>query len=170
MAAYSGTGDLLTGNIPTPSYLDPEKYVTDAADEIDSKIGFLYKTPVVFPQEGEDGYVESRPVRLLLKRINNFLATGRLLLATSAAGEDDQLHAYGASLVKDALSALDEIAQGKITLDIERVESSIGQATTPLINNVDPESHVEAFYDRIANPHFSFPHVPYPGGSEGLVR
>jgi hypothetical protein len=30
-------------------------------------------------------------------------------------------------------------------------------ATVPLINNLDGESNVEAFYDRIANPAFRYP-------------
>jgi hypothetical protein len=40
--AYSAVTDLLTGDLPLPSYVSPVKFVDDAADEIDSKIGFLY--------------------------------------------------------------------------------------------------------------------------------
>jgi len=159
--AYSAVEDLLTGNIPTPGYLSPQKYVDDAADEIDSKIGFLYKTPVVVTEENPVGTPNpvARPVRLLLKRLNNFLASGRLLMAASAGGEDDRVHAYGWSLVQDATLALQQIAEGKILL--EGVEPADGNTdgvpvTAPLIYNEDPESNVSAFYDRIVNPDFRY--------------
>ncbi|HWI68184.1 MAG TPA: hypothetical protein VNS88_07365, partial [Nitrospiraceae bacterium] len=71
---YSEVTDLLTGNVPTPAYLSPQKYVDDAADEIDSKIGFVYETPIDVTYSSSNPV--TRPVRLLLKRINNFLASG----------------------------------------------------------------------------------------------
>jgi hypothetical protein len=159
--AYSEVGDLLTGNIPTPDYLSPQKYVDDAADEIDSKIGFIYKTPVVITEENPVGTPNPvvRPVRLLLKRLNNFLASGRLLMAASAGGEDDRVHAYGWSLVQDATLALMQISEGKIPLEgVEPVEGDDDgvTVTAPLFYNEDLESNVSAFYDRIVNPDFQY--------------
>lgn len=153
---YSATTDMLTGSIPTPAYLDPAKYVADAQDEIDSKLGFVYVTPF---DVSEDSAME-RPARLLLKRISNFLATGRLLFAVASPSEDTELHAYAARLVSDALTSLDRIAAGEIVLEgAGRREVDTGPVTTPLIANKDPESNVDAFYDRVASPP-SFPNPP----------
>jgi hypothetical protein len=44
--AYSSVEDLLIGKIPLPVGVDPQKYVDDATDEVDSYIGFTYVTPV----------------------------------------------------------------------------------------------------------------------------
>lgn len=161
MVAYSEVADLLTGKIPTPSSLDPQKYVDDATDEIDSKIGLIYKTPIDL---GEFSDVP-RPVRLLLKRINNFLASGRLILAVASPQEQANLHAYGWSLVREATAALDSIASGEVTIDgAERLTDDTVAITAPLISNVDSESNVEAFYDRLANPDYHFfPHELYTG-------
>lgn len=163
---YSAVGDLLTGNIPLPGYISAQKFVDDAGDEIDSKIGFIYKTPV--DVSDTEANKTSRPARLLLKRISNFLASGRLLMAVDAGGENDQVHAYALKLVSDATAALDMIVSGKVVLDgAEQEDTDAIQPTTPLINNLDAESNVEAFYDRIANPNFPIFGFGIP---EGMVN
>lgn len=152
MVAYCETTDLLLGQIPTPAGLDLSKIVQDATDEIDSRIGMLYATPV------DLGSVEiPRPVKLLLKRLNVFIASGRLIMAVTSNTEDDRLHAYGLSLVNDALDALKEIAAGKLILDgVPPIEGTEPVVSVPLIFNEDPESSVEAFYNRIANPSYVY--------------
>lgn len=167
--AYCEVTDLLTGTIPTPTALNPTKFVSDAADEIDSKIGMIYATPVVITDTvaGQPNPVV-RPVRLLLKRLNVHLASGRLIMAAAANMEDTQLHAYGWSLVKEATDTLTAIAAGELNLvGVEPAEGATASVTTPLISNLDAESNVEAFYDRIANPSYSFLR-PYGGGFIGV--
>ena len=167
--AYSEVTDLLTGNVPTPGYLSPQKYVDDAADEIDSKIGFIYETPIDVTDSSSNPV--SRPVRLLLKRINNFLATGRLLLAVDAGAETDRVHAYGLYLLKEACESLELISAGKIELDgVTVVPVGESSVTAPLIYNKDPESNVEAFYDRIANPNYLYFPLYVPAGTDGIIR
>ena len=162
---YSAVADLLTGQVPTPSYLDPQKYVTDASDEIDSFIGHIYVTPVDVTEVG----TTSRPARLLLKRINNWLASGRLLMAASAGNQKLEINAYAEHLVREATQALNAIASGDVVLaGAIRLVTEEEVATGPLIHNVDAESNVEAFYDRIANPAYTFGFM-YPSGSDGLV-
>lgn len=161
---YSDVTDLLTGNIPA---VNPEKYVNDAADEIDSKIGHIYQTPVDVSEQS----TATRPARLALKRISNFLASGRLMMAAAAGSQRQEVHAYANQLVAEATKALDAIASGDAVLTgavrlpgSEESESFTG----PQIYNEDKESAVEAFYNRIANPNYVF---AYPFGSgEGLVR
>lgn len=167
--AYSEITDLLTGNVPTPAYLSPQKYVDDAADEIDSKIGFVYETPIDVTDSSSNPV--SRPVRLLLKRINNFLASGRLLLAVDAGAETDRVHAYGLYLVKEAEESLCAISDGKVNLEgAELLPTDQARVTAPLIQNVDSESNVEAFYDRIANPNYLYFPLYVPSGTDGLIR
>lgn len=173
MTAYCSVGDLLLGQIPVPVGIDKQKVVDDAADEIDSKIGFIYQTPIDILNDPDK---PSRPVKLLLKRINVFLASGRLILAADSNGEDQQLHAYGLSLVQEATNALDAIASGEMVLS--GVELAAGYATTastPLINNLDTESSVEAFYDRVANPSYLYSGAESVygwryGNEQGMVR
>jgi len=142
---YSSADDLLLGDLPLGAAVDREKYVADAADEIDSAIGHVYATPVDMTEGGP----VARHSRLLLKRINNHLATGRIILAVSIGGEDDSLQAYGRSLIREAHAALGDIATGAVELiGAETVEG--GDVTNgPVVVNFDQYSGVDAFYDNV---------------------
>lgn len=143
---YSRTQDMLVGDIPLSSGSDAERYVNDAADEIDSRIGHIYSTPV----DVSDGSPVERPARLLLKRISNFLATGRYLMALQAPNQRLETNAYAERLIREASESLNMIAEGQIILEGAETEDGDELAPVgPLINNLDPESNVEAFYDRI---------------------
>ena len=168
MTAYCATTDMVNGNIPIPSYMSAQKIVDDAADEIDSRIGHVYTTPVVLDTNDP----KTRPARLLLKRINAHLATGRLILALDSGGEDDRLHAYGFNLVKESLEALNAIASGQVTLEgATSLLDDSSRQTAVIVNNVDAESNVEAFYDRVASPAYTYGYGPVFGGlGESIVR
>lgn len=174
MATYSEVTDLLTGNIPFSGPVDPVKFVADAADEIDSRIGHIYQTPIDISDVPENPV--ARPARLLLKRVSNFLASGRLIMAAAAGSQKLEVNAYAERLVTEALDALNGIASGDIPLaGAPRIEDVPGEVTTtgPQIHNLDAESNVEAFYNRIANPGYTFfPPIGFPvlGNSNGLVR
>lgn len=147
--AYCEVKDLLIGDIPTGGGLDPVKYVNDAADEIDSKIGFVYVTPITSIV---------RPVVLLLKRINAHLASGRMILAATISAEGDQLNAYGQSLVADSMLAIEAIASGEILLPGATINTDVIPPIDPLapvsgpllISNLDTVSRVESFYNFVA--------------------
>lgn len=166
MATYSVVTDLLTGNIPTPQSLSPAKFVQDAADEIDGEIGHIYETPI---DVSEGGPVD-RPARLLLKRISNHLASGRLMMAAAAGSQKLEVHAYANKLVEEAKASLAMIASGEVPLKgAVRRDTSEESFTGPQIFNKDPESNVDAFYDRVVNPGYTF----FPSGlplSDRLVR
>jgi hypothetical protein len=152
--AYSIADDLMLGDIPKP--VDAVKYVEDASDEIDSKLALRYQTPVVVAD-----IPENRMTTLLLKRINNWLASGRLICAKAASAELPSVHAYGMNLIKDATAALDAIASGQMPLPGATLLDStdIGRSG-PIVSNLDPESNVEAFYAMTQNP----PVIPgFPG-------
>lgn len=152
---YSEITDLLLGELAAPDNKVTAKYVQDAADEIDSKLGFMYVTPIVIDVNGE-----FRASALLLKRISNYLASGRLILANSASREEQFLNAYGESLIREALAALDSLSNGTMPLPgatLLNVEDK--GVSGPIIANVDPQSNVESFYDFATDP---FPHKWYP--------
>lgn len=166
---YSDVTDLLAGNIPTPAALAPARFVSDAADEIDSEIGHIYETPI----DVSDASPVVRPARLLLKRINNFLASGRLMMAAAAGSQKLEVHAYANKLVEDAKASLASIANGDVPLTgAVRVGGAPDSEsfTGPQIYNKDAESNVDAFYDRIANPGYTYLFGDPFGRSDRLVR
>jgi phage gp36-like protein len=139
---YSEIGDLLLGDVPKSSDTEAQKYVNDAADEIDSKIGMRYQTPV-----SVDDSPANRATTLLLKRINNWLASGRYIVAKAASSELQEVHAYGLSLIKEATLALQAIQNGDITLSGATFLNTDDEGRSgPMIYNQDAESNVESFY------------------------
>lgn len=143
---YSTVADLLLGDMPVAISVNKQKFVNDAADEVDTVIGTRYTTPIDMTEAGP----VQRPARLFVKRVTNHLATGRMILALAAGGEDVNLHAYGWSLVNGALAALESIANGSYDLPgatpITTPGSDTPRVTAPTVTNVDAESGVEAFY------------------------
>lgn len=168
MAGYSDPTDLLLGNIPLPAYIDTAKLVQDVADEIDSHIGYVYSTPL----DVTDTSSIARPARLLIKRISRNLASGRLILQVASPEENARLNAYGWSLVKESLDALNMIASGDITLEgaTPAPGASTPAVTAPQISNLDAESNVEAFYNRIGNPNYTYMPADYYTTPDGFIR
>lgn len=162
--AYCAVTDLVIGNIPTPAYLDLEKIVQDAADEMDMVLGQRYVTPINASETALPIEIRiPRPASLMLKRINATLASGRLLLAVASPEENRNLHAYAWSLVQEAKQALESIRVGDVVIQNAPVleNTNDGQNSGPWIANKDAESNVDAFYDRLANPAYSFGE-PFP--------
>lgn len=152
---YAEPGDLLTGDIPlAPRYGDGSKFVQLAADEIDAQIGHIYVTPI----ELED-IPQNRPARLLLKKINTLIASGRIILDMALGGEDHDLQSYGRSLFNEGVTLLKQITNGSISLTGAELLPGSEQSEGPSIHNEDPESLVASFYDRTSGVHI-FPPVP----------
>lgn len=144
--AYCEQADLQIANIPLPS--DAQKYVMSTAEEIDSKLGMRYVTPIVVTETPAN-----RPTRLLLKNINSWLGAGRLLLASGAPGEDDQLHQYAIYLVREAQAALASIMDGTVPLPgATPINTDSPPVTGPVISNLDDASGVESFGAVFGNP------------------
>lgn len=162
MATYSDIDDLILGELAKPDNEFCNKYIQDAADEIDSKLGFIYVTPIAISLT--DPAV--RAGALLIKRISIFLSSGRLVLANAASREEQYLNAYGASLVNDATKALDALASGTMPLPGATLLDSADKGTSgPIIANVDTQSNVESFYTFASDPSPSrFYPDPYTAG------
>lgn len=164
--AYSTKEDLLIGDVPlAPRYGDGSKFVDLAADEIDAEIGHIYVTPVDLADTPGN-----RPARLLLKKINNFIASGRIVLDMSLAGEDTQLQSYGRSLLSEGVSLLQQISNGGIVLTgAELLPGTDDNPKGPSVSNEDPASLVESFYDRTSGVHIFPPAPAAPYGIGGVV-
>lgn len=144
--AYCEVEDVtpMIGEIPLPAYISAESFMDNAADEIDTYIGRIYQTPVVVGTTDPS----ERPTRLLLKRLNQHLAAGRIILAVDASGENDNLHAYGRDLVGKVLEALNCIAEGEIALPgADPNDTDANSLAGPAIRNEDAVSQVNSFYE-----------------------
>lgn len=148
--AYCAVTDLLTGDIPLPGkYGNGTGFVDLAAEEIDAQIGHIYVTPVVFDESTPALAAAVRPAKLLLKKINILLASGRIILDMAAGGEDDNLHAYGKSMHDEAVLLLRSITSGQIALtDAPVLAADITADNGPAIAQDDPYSLVEGFYQQ----------------------
>lgn len=143
--AYCEATDLIIGDLPTPGYIDKDQWLTAGQEEIDAVIGEFYAIPVNI-QLVKMGNPQTA---LLLKRLNIYLSSGRLIMSIAIGGENKQLHAYGKALIDQALEVLKEIREGKLTLlgaQPRPGSAAGGNVNRPVINNLDDESYVEGFY------------------------
>ena len=138
---YCEVSDLLLGGVLLPGGFNKTEWINSAADEIDSKLGQTYALPIDLSQA--DAFVGT-----LLKSINQFLASGRIVLDRAAPGEDSELHAYGRSLIRQAQQELDRIYYGSVVLTgVPKVEGGRGKA--PSIKQRDTYSAVDAFEELV---------------------
>ena len=145
MTAYSAVSDLLIDDLTVSASFPKQKYVDDAADEMNIKIGKRYDLPI-------DVNSLSQPSRLLLKRINNYLASGRIILRLAISSEQTKLHELGAAWVKEALDALCEIAEGKSDLvltdgSVLETDPYLDTQVGPKTTNVDDSSPTDSYYE-----------------------
>jgi len=136
--AYCATTDLLLGDME-PGSIDLQSYVDSAAEEIDGRLGYVYDLDDVH------GLEQDSPGWLILKKINRFIASGRVIMAQAIAAENESLNAYGGSLVRLAYGDLALILSKELPLDATAIGESVGR--TPGIVNRDATSGVEAFED-----------------------
>jgi hypothetical protein len=148
--AYCEASDLLIGNIPLSSqYGDGTGFVDTATDEMDVVLGQLYETPIVLADTPAN-----RPSQLWLKTCNKFIASGRLILDIAIAAEDDNLNAYGLSMLNQGLAMLKAIQDGAASITgATPLDPNAGAYQTgPVIFNEDSESLVKAGYEFLLDP------------------
>lgn len=148
--AYSLVSDLLIGDVQVGDFISPQKFVNDAAAEMDSRIGMLYTLPL--PLASMPGFVQT-----LLQLINNRIASGRIIMAAAAASQSRELNAYGATLVADGYKDLKSILDGSIPLDGAGRRPDGNQSLGPAVSSRDATSGVDAFEDYFFPPSPLFP-------------
>lgn len=156
---YSEEGDLLVGDVLLPGGFNKDKYIAEATDEIDSKLGFLYSLPI--RGAGEPPADLPPHEQLLLKVISNKLASGRLIMDVAMAGERQSVHAYGRRLVDEATNDLMQIANGVVEIHAVRLETAVAQEASkiPTVRNQDEESLLLGFENTVlrSEPWYSRP-------------
>lgn len=153
--AYCALEDLRIGDLSTPTYTSPEQYIVNAAEEIDIALGHIYVTPFAVEE-----IPENRPTLLFLKKVNWLLASGRLILDVAAAGESDNLHAYGKRMLDEANAMLKTLTRPNdplVLVGAVLLPSSQPAPVGPIILNEDPESLVETFYREMRPSRFPRP-------------
>lgn len=134
---YSDNDDLLLGDLTLGTNVNKDAYVKAAGNEMDSRIGYVYVLPL--PDTIPDH------AKKLLSKINNHIASGRLLMAVAAGGEDSALHAYGSSLVQEGYNDLALVLSGTLPLDGATRQGASDAQAGPTIANQDEFSAVAAF-------------------------
>lgn len=161
--AYSGVTDLLLGDTRVDGVVNKESYVNAAADEMDAALGFIYETPITVNQSDP----VNRPTILLLKLINNYLASGRIIITISRNAEDNSLDALGKYYVNLAMQRINDIVNGKIELLGAKRNAEEKSYQGPATYNAEPESLVDMFYGNFnpSNPGYysPFSYPPRPG-------
>lgn len=136
---YCEPNDITLGAIPVPRFMTIEDQINKASDEIDASVGQVYTLPLNLPLGSPDA--------LLLKKVNSFLATGRLILSAAGGGEDTRLHNYGIYLVREAEKILSSIASGATILEnAAQIVRDNEAKFAEFVQNKDEQSFVEGFY------------------------
>lgn len=146
---YCEVDDLLLGDLPLHNSTLAQRYINNAAEEIDSKIAPLYQTPVKINPED---VVKFRSTIFTLKRINQFLASGRIIMAMAAPGENNIVHQYGITLVREAQREIDRIVNRDLILDGATPNSNAPSdfaVSRAYVYQLDKESAVEGFYSMV---------------------
>lgn len=158
---YSSPEDVLLGtDMALPGDDTIERFVMDAAKEIDSRLGFKYKTPLRFTRivNGSVTLVDPNdpetftPSYLLVSRLSNFIASGRYILAATTPEENASIHQYGNKLLRDAEAILSQITSNRADLEIE--ELPVETESSPyglLVANKERRSYVNQFEDQPRN-------------------
>lgn len=156
---YCTVSDLLLGDTVLQNGFDKQRYVDLAADEMNSRLGYEYVIPIESSSPSED---VGAAALLILKNINLKLASGRLILAIAAGGEETALNAYGNSLCQEAYAELSLVLSGQLPLvNASRLDNEVSVPTARTVN-ADKESGVDAFYEEFVGQHRPF--SPFPLG------
>lgn len=145
--------------MPLSPAISVAKFIDDAADEIDVRIGHRYVVPL-----NVGAGTTLSPLAITTLRIANArLASGRLLMAQAQAAQDSSIHAYGNYLIHEADTLIDSIANSSV--DLEGAETIVveGETSAPTISNVDDASAVESFYGHFTEPGLNSSPVWAPG-------
>lgn len=151
---YCATTDITLPHVVDAAPDDLNRFIRNACDEIDGKLGLLYEVPLPF-----DSMVYHE--KMLIKTIATKLAMGRYILSVTA--DEAAMHSYGLRLIQEGLDELHIIAGGEIALrvpqqdwdDVPGIPDEAGAgaigARTPTSIIVDSESLLNGFNQTVLN-------------------
>ncbi|URG17385.1 head-to-tail connector protein [Rhodococcus phage Mbo2] len=137
------------GDLEIPRGQTMDEWVIKAADEMDGILGQTYRLPLDTNMDIPDHKADA----LLLKKINEFLAAGRLLLAAAGTGQDNSLNAYGSDLVNSAIKELARISSGRTVLESGELLDLEKPTVGVMGLNRDASSYVDQFYSAFGTAH-----------------
>ena len=172
-APYSTASDLLFSEttLVLGAGFDKQKFVTTAAEDMDAKLGFLYVLPLTPDPDLDDDAgnpLTTLPTheQLLLKSINNKLASGRIFMTIRGSADGDRQHVYGTQLVNEAIAELMMLANGDVALSAIRkadgTQINTASQRSPKITNHDSDSLVDGFEEMVFR---NNPQQVFPGGA-----
>ena len=147
--AYCQPEDINVGNLMLPEGESRLPFISEASEEIDAKLGWLYATPI-------NVELLKYHEQMLLKTICRKIATGRMVTTLAIPEESGGLNAYGLRMIQEGLDELHIIACGDVPLSAQRADyvedggtdtSGIGAegSRTPSVINQDSESLINGF-------------------------
>lgn len=121
---YCTVDELLVedGAMTISAKFDKQKFVNVAADEINGKLGYLYKLPLTpDPSITDDEGVALTAIPAyqanLIKTVNVKMASGRIFMTLKGSGDSDRQHQWGWQLCQEAEDLLNKLANGEILID-----------------------------------------------------
>lgn len=149
-APYCTADDMLLGDLQVPRNVSIDQWILSTAEEMDAWLGQVYKLPIQLDPMTPGHQADI----LLLKKINRFLATGRIIISANAAASDSRLHAYGAQLISDAERELARITAGRTVLEGgELLVEEVMRSQPLIITHRDAHSYVDTFYNSKGTSH-----------------
>ncbi|AOE44527.1 hypothetical protein SEA_JUMBO_14 [Gordonia phage Jumbo] len=141
---YCEADDLMLGQLSSdiPRWVGSnyDKHIELGAEEIDMMVGRVYALPL--------NLVPGSAEQLLMKKLNRFITTGRILMAASSAQETGNVHRYAQYLLAQANAALDAIVKGELVLNGQTPAAGTIQDfdSGPSIFLSDQDSFIRKFY------------------------
>lgn len=140
--AFCAPADLITGDMPV-SEPRAQAAIDMAYDEIAVALAPVYSWPL--SPLGDHALT-------ILKRINQLIATGRLVMAQAVPSEDNSTQAYGTYMLREGQELLRQVAMQEVLLPgVTPSVATAGAGNGPAIINLDGASAMEHFYEW-ANP------------------
>jgi|SRR6187431_2194660 len=131
-------------NVKFPPNMTFDSLRESSANELDSKLGARYVTPIVASASDP----VQQPTAYWLQNVSSMIAAGRFMLSTSAPGSQDTANNYGMYLLNMANAAISEVLTGQRDLVGIAEQGDTGQEFKgPAVINGDAYSQVDLYYD-----------------------
>jgi len=134
----------LGANVKLPATMSFDTMREAASNELDSKLGVRYVTPIVASVSDP----VQQPTAYWLSTVTAMIAAARFMLSTAAPGSQETANNYGVYLLATAEGLIKEVISGQRDLiGIIEVGDTGQKYKGPAIINEDAYSQVDVYYD-----------------------